>query len=125
MIRLMIAALVLGVPQASAETVINYDDGSTYTLTEGQEIYISTPSSALFKRQVMGNKDTFFRVQRPWVTRDYVPTPADDYAVGSHDWCQAFVPWSEGLTFNQQAWDRYCDTSNDGVYGPDDAPWEG
>ena len=20
-----------------------------------------------------------------------------------------------GLTFNQQAWDRYCDTNNDGV----------
>ena len=30
---------------AKAETVINYDDGSTYTLEENQEIYISTPSS--------------------------------------------------------------------------------
>ena len=50
---------------AKAETVINYDDGSTYTLPENQEIYISTPSSSLFKRQLMGNKDTFFRVQKP------------------------------------------------------------
>jgi len=58
-----------------AETVINYDDGSTYTLEENQEIYISTPNSALFKRQLMKNKDTFFRVQEPWAKRDYVPYP--------------------------------------------------
>lgn len=40
-------------------TVINYDDGSTYTLTDNQDIYVSTPSSVLFKRQVMSNEDTF------------------------------------------------------------------
>lgn len=33
----------------SAETVINYDDGSTYTLKEGQEIYISTENSTLLR----------------------------------------------------------------------------
>jgi len=58
-------ALLLALPlAASAETVINYDDGSTYTLEDNQEIYISTPSSALFKRQIMKNKDTFFSCSR-------------------------------------------------------------
>ena len=102
---------------AKAETVINYDDGSTYTLQENQEIYISTPSSSLFKRQLMGNKDTFFRVQKPWTARDYVSQPQDPFAVGSHDWCKVYIPWSEGLTFDMISWQRACDTDNDGKYG--------
>jgi hypothetical protein len=104
---------------ARAETVINYDDGSTYTLEENQEIYISTPSSALFKRQLMSNKDTFFRVQKPWTKRDYVPDEdgTDEMAVGSHEWCKAYIPWHEGLTFNMISWQRACDTNKDGKYG--------
>ena len=104
---------------AKAETVINYDDGSTYTLEANQEIYISTPNSALFKRQLMGNKDTFFRVQKPWTKRDYVPDEdgTDEMAVGSHEWCKAYVPWHEGLTFNMISWQRACDTNKDGKYG--------
>ena len=101
------------------ETVINYDDGSTYTLEANQEIYISTPSSALFTRQVMSNKDTFFRVQKPWTKRDYVPDEdgTDEMAVGSHEWCKAYIPWHEGLTFNMISWQRACDTNKDGKYG--------
>ena len=106
------------------ETVINYDDGSTYTLEANQEIYISTPSSALFTRQVMSNKDTFFRVQKPWTKRDYVPQPADDFAVGSHEWCKAYIPWSEGLSFDMVTWQRSCDTNNDGKYGCGDAKFD-
>ena len=104
-------------------TVINYDDGSTYTLTDNQDIYISTPSSVLFKRQVMSNEDTFFRAQEPWSTRDYVEQPIDDMAIGSHAWCKAYVPWSEGLSFDMITWRRVCDTNNDGVYDEDDAGW--
>jgi len=110
----------------SAETVINYDDGSTYTLEENQEIYISTPNSALFKRQLMKNKDTFFRVQKPWAKRDYVPDPdgTDDMAIGSHEWCKAYIPWHEGLTFDMISWQRSCDTNKDGKYGCGDAKFD-
>jgi len=108
---------LLAAPVVFGSTVINYDDGSTYTLEANQEIYISTPNSALFKRQLMGNKDTFFRVQKPWTKRDYVPQPADDFAVGSHEWCKAYIPWSEGLSFDMVTWQRSCDTNNDGKYG--------
>lgn len=125
MIRLMIAALVLGISQASAETVINFDDGSTYTLENGEEIFISTSGKPLFSRRQYSNQDIYFTAQEPWSTRDFVPTATDDLVVGSHEWCAAFVPWSEGLTFSQQAWGRYCDTNNDGVYGPGDKPWNG
>lgn len=118
-------AVLLAASAASAETVINYDDGSTYTLEANQEIYISTPNSALFKRQLMKNKDTFFRVQKPWSKRDYVPDPdgTDDMAIGSHEWCKAYIPWHEGLTFDMISWQRSCDTNNDGKYDENDDGW--
>ena len=83
------------------ETVINYDDGFTYTLEANQEIYISTPSSALFKTQLMSNKDTFFRVQKPWTKRDYVPDEdgTDEMAVGSHEWCKAYTTSAGDMEF--------------------------
>lgn len=125
MIRLMIAALVLGVSQASAETVISYDDGSTYTLKRGEEIYISASHHEVFKRREYKNGNQYFIVQIPWPQRDYVSQPTDGLEMGSHEWCLAFVPWSEGLTFSQQAWNRYCDTNGDDVYDELDDGWEG
>ena len=109
----------------SAETVINYDDGSTYTLKEGQEIYISTQNSTLFKRKLYKSKDTYFTAQEPWAKRDYVPDPdgTDDMVIGSHEWCKAYKPWHEGLTFDMISWQRACDTNNDGVYDEDDDKW--
>lgn len=121
----MLLGLAAVVLPAFAQTVINFEDGSTYTLEDGQQIYISTESSALFKRQLMKNKDTFFRVQQPWASRDYVPQPEDEYELGSHDWCAAYVPWSEGYSFNMQWWQRGCDTNGDGVYDESDEGWEG
>lgn len=125
MIRLMIAALVLGVSQASAETVISYDDGSTYTLENGEEIFISTPGKPLFSRRLYSNQDVFFTAQEPWSTRDYVPTETDELELGSHEWCVAYVPWSEGYTFNMQWWQRACDTNGDSVYDELDGSWKG
>lgn len=122
---LMFLAFFVG--SAYAETVINYDDGSTYTLEEGQEIYISSEASTLFKRKLMNNKNTFFYAQEPWTKRDYVADPdgTDDLSVGSHAWCEAYVPWHEGLTFDMIWWQRACDTNGDGVYDENDAGWEG
>jgi len=68
---LMFLAFFVG--SAYAETVINYDDGSTYTLEDGQEIYIASEASTLFTRKLMNNKNTLFYAQKPWSTRDYVP----------------------------------------------------
>jgi hypothetical protein len=104
---------------AFSATVINYDDGSTYTLEDNQEIYISTPQSTLFTRQILNNKNTYFRAQSPWTKRDYVPDEdgTDEMTVGSHEWCKAYIPWHEGLTFNMISWQRACDTNKDGKYG--------
>lgn len=118
------AILAVFVSSASAQTVINYEDGSTYTLKEDQEIYISTPNSTLFTRKLYKNKNTYFVAQQPWSKRDYVPTEADDFAVGSHEWCKAYIPWSEGLTFDMISWQRSCDTNGDGSYNELDEGWD-
>ena len=123
--KTLAAFLAIFVSSAAAQTVIHYEDGSTYTLEENQEIYISTPHSVLFKRQLMKNKDTFFHAQEPWSKRDYVAEPTDGMAPGSHEWCAAYIPWSEGYTFNMQTWQRYCDTNGDGVYDELDSGWNG
>ena len=111
---------------AFAATVINYDDGSTYTLAEGEEIYVS--SGDLWKKSTLNSGKTIqLKKQVPWPTRDYVepePQPTDDLTVGSHEWCKAYVPWSEGLTFGMVAWQRYCDTNNDYNYGCGDETFD-
>ena len=86
MFKSILAIAALFSAAAFGQTVINFDDGSTYTLEEGQQIYISTSNSALFKRQLMKNKDTFFRVQKPWSKRDYVAQETDGFEPGSHEW---------------------------------------
>lgn len=96
----------------SAQTVINYDDGSTYTLEDGQEIYITNNGRALFNRQIMKNKDTFFRAQKPWSKRDYVAQDADDMEPGSEEWCETYVPYQNGYTFDDQTWQRACQDSD-------------
>ena len=118
-----IAAVLAAVAATAADTVIHFADGSSYTLEGEQQIYISTPSSALFKRQLWKNKDTFFLVQEPWAARDYVEQPTDDLEIGSHEWCLAYVPWSEGYSFNMQWWQRVCDTNGDGEYSELDDMW--
>ena len=108
---------------AMGETVINYDDGSTYTLGTNEKIYISTVP--IFKQSTLDNgKKVLYTKQTPWATRDYVPQPIDPFTTGSHNWCKAYVPWSEGYTFNMQTWDRHCDTNNDGEYGCGDTKFD-
>lgn len=119
------AFLAVFVSSAAAQTVVTYEDGSTYTLKDNQEVYISTPQSALFKRRIYSNQNTYFIAQPPWSQRDYVEQPTDGLEPGSHEWCAVYIPWSEGYSFNMQTWQRYCDTNGDGVYDELDNPWNG
>jgi hypothetical protein len=110
---------------ASAATVINYDDGSTLTLKEGEMIHVT--KDTLYRQQSYNNGRTIqFKVYPETTRRDYVEVDNgtdDDMSVGSHEWCDAYVPWSEGFTFTMIAWQRYCDTNNDNVYDENDDGW--
>jgi len=103
----------------AAETVINYDDGSTLTLEADEQIMVT--KGKLYQQRIYNSGRTVQFKEFPATTRrDYVPIDNgtdDDMAIGSHEWCKAFVPWSEGLTFTQVTWQRTCDTNNDNKYG--------
>lgn len=113
MFKSILAIAALFSASAFGQTVISFDDGSTYTLEDGQEIYITNNGRALFNRQIMKNKDTFFRAQQPWSKRDHVPAEADGMEPGSAEWCETYVPYQNGYTFNDQLWQRACQ-DNDG-----------
>lgn len=113
--RAVLALIMLFPLVAVSETVINYDDGSTYTLSEGEKIYVST--TKVFNKKNYSNGNVHFTLRREHTSRDYVPQPTDGMTAGTHEWCQTYVPWSEGLTFGMVSWQRYCDTNNDGSYG--------
>lgn len=122
--KFLLYTLALFSISAAADTVINYDDGSTYTLAEKEKIYIT--KSKLYTQKRYSNGNVYFTLQKEHSKRDYVPDPdgTDDMAVGSHEWCKAYIPWHEGLTFNMISWQRACDTNKDGKYGCGDVGYD-
>jgi hypothetical protein len=110
---------------ANASTYIDYPDGSTYTLKEGERIYI-TPAD-LYIKNAYQDGSVHFKRMYPSTKRDTFSDPfvSDQPSVGSHEWCQDYVPWSEGLTFAMVSWQRYCDSNGDDVYDENDDRWEG
>ena len=117
--KYLLALLAIVSTSVAAETVINYDDGSTLTLTEGEKIMVT--KGKLYQQRTYNSGKTIQFKEFPETTRrDYVEVDNgtdDTMQVGSHEWCKAYTPWSEGLTFGMVAWQRYCDTDNNGTYG--------
>lgn len=110
----------------AAETVINYDDGSTLTLEEGEKIHVT--KGKLYQQRTYNNGRTFQFKEFPATTRrDYVEVDngtEPGMQVGDHEWCKAYTPWSEGLNFTMIAWQRHCDTNNDNSYGCGDETFD-
>tara|TARA_R100000908_G_scaffold63615_1_gene45113 strand:+ start:147 stop:539 length:393 start_codon:yes stop_codon:yes gene_type:complete len=108
-----------------AQTYIDYPDGSTYTLQDGENIYV-TPAD-LYIKNAYKDGGVFFKRVYPSTKRDstYTTYTGEEYPVGSHGWCKNYVPWSEGLTFSMISWQRYCDSNGDSVYDELDERWEG
>ena len=124
--KYLMLVLALFSISASAQTVINYDDGSTLTLVEGEMIHVT--KGTLYQQRTYSNGRTIqFKVYPETTRRDYVEvdngTDPED-TVGSHAWCKSYIPWSEGLTFTMIAWQRTCDSNSDGVYDDKDEGWD-
>jgi len=107
----------------TAQTVINYEDGSSYTLKNGESIFVSYDDN-LWVRQLYAKGDVYFRKQIPWPKRDHVPDPNEGVVQSDHEWCLSYAPWSEGYTFEMVRWQQVCDSNNDGVYDENDTVWE-
>ena len=115
-----------------AETLISYDDGSTYTVGENEEVYVAPKNTRLFTLQSYAKGDVFFRVRAPHAGRDYVEpvtttTPDTTGSTGStgsftdvdeYGFSQACADFDTtvGITFGYMYWQKACDTNNDGEY---------
>jgi hypothetical protein len=66
--------MILFTSSVSAQTVINYEDGSTYTLNGREEIYISSKDNIY---SLTGTTSKVMRLYKeiPWTKRDYQPEP--------------------------------------------------
>ncbi len=122
-----------------ADTLISYDDGSTYTVAENEEVYVAPKSTRLFTVQSYSKGDVFFRVRAPHAGRDYedtVDTTTDTTDttnttvtttsstgsftdVDEYGFSQACADFdtSVGFTFGYVYWQQICDTNDDGEYG--------
>lgn len=66
--------MILITSSVSAQTVINYEDGSTYTLKRTEKIYISNKDNVYTATGSMKSAVRFYNA-KPWSKRDYVPEP--------------------------------------------------
>lgn len=114
--KTFIALLAAFSTVALAQTVILFDDGLQYTLEQNEKVYVSNYSK-LYRMQTYSKGDVKLTKVSPTIKRDYVPVETGaEGSVGSREWCESYIPWSEGLTFDMVAWQRQCDVTSDGVY---------
>jgi len=101
---------------ATAQTVILFDDGLQYTLDPNEKVYV-TNYSKLYQMQSYSKGDIKLTQVLPTTKRDYVPVETGAQGgVGTPQWCETYIPWSEGLTFDMITWQKHCDTNSDGKY---------
>jgi len=123
MFRILFLAL-LASPLALAQIYIDYPDGSTYTVKEGENVFV-TPANVYMKSTYQDGSVSFKRIH-PSTRRDssYVAPVSEQYQPGSHEWCLNFntaLPY----TFETVTWKRLCDSNSDGVYDQADSGWNG
>ena len=113
--RALIALTALVALGATAQTVILYDDGTQYTVKDSEHVYVSNYRN-LYQLKQYSKGDIKLNKVLPSDKRDYVAAVEPVGAVGSHEWCESYEPWSEGLTFTQVHWNIACDINGDGEY---------
>jgi hypothetical protein len=89
-----------------SQTVINYSDGTTYTLENGE--YIVVAKDNVFSKNTYKSGGVHFKPLKPNDKRDYVPEETDGMEPGSEEWCETYVPYQNGYTFDDQMWQRAC-----------------
>ena len=94
---------------ALSQTVIYYDDGTTYTLLNGEDVFVSY-SDMYIKQEYLDSGQIIFSPRYPNRNRDYVETsdPSDGLTPGGAEWCAVYEPFKEGYTFADSIWQRNC-----------------
>ena len=95
----------------SASTTIYYDDGTTYTLLNGEEVFVSY-NNMFIKQEFLNNGQIVFSPRYPNRKRDYVETtdPSDGLTPGGAEWCAVYEPFQDGYSFSAAIWSKNCNT---------------
>ena len=95
----------------SASTTIYYDDGTTYTLLNGEEVFVSY-NNMFIKQEFLNNGQIVFSPRYPNRKRDYVETtdPSDGLTPGGAEWCAVYEPFQDGYSFSDVVWSKNCNT---------------
>jgi len=106
----LLASVVSFAAFADTPTVINYPDGSTYTLKNGEKVFVH-PSVMYIKQEYPNTGNVLFSKRVPWPKRDYVEVEVvedSDLVPGSPEWCETYVPYENGYTFSDGLWKNNC-----------------
>lgn len=107
--KLGIAVAFLVSSSAFAQTVIYYEDGTTYTVQPNEKVYVET-ASKMYRKKSYKNGNEYFTHTKPSEKVDYEPEPYDGMSPGSPEWCEAYAPYlyANGYTFDDQLYLRAC-----------------
>jgi hypothetical protein len=106
MMKYLLASLFLFSSAVFGQTVIHYNDGSTYTLENGEFVVVANHN--VFAKTTYTTGGVHFRPLKPNAKRDFVPAETDGMEPGSDEWCETYVPFQNGYTFDDQMWQRAC-----------------
>lgn len=92
---------------AFGQTVIYYEDGTAYTLKDNEYVYVSQ-ARKMYQKKDYTNGNVYFTHKKPNSEVDPQASPTDGMEPGSDEWCDVYVPYQYGYTFDDQIWQRYC-----------------
>ena len=96
----------------SANPVIVYPNGSQYTLQDHEVIYIQQGAGKVFNKANYKNGNIYFTVKDSLSSIDPDAEPTDGMEPGSDEWCEVYVPFENGYTWDDQIWQRACQKSD-------------
>jgi len=105
-VKYLAAFLFLFSSLSFSQTVINYDDGSTYTLEDNEHIFVTTHN--VYSKTTYSKGGVYFKPVDENKKRDFVASETDGMEPGSDEWCEVYVPYTNGYTFDDQIWERAC-----------------
>ena len=94
---------------ASAQTVIYYEDGTTYTLQPNEQVYVET-AKKMYRKKSYKNGNGYFTHTTPNEKVDCGPEGREGLEPGSDEWCEACARYlyAKGYTFDGQGYLRAC-----------------
>ena len=105
--RLFSAFVAFFAVSVSAQTVIYYEDGTAYTLKDGEHVYVSK-ARRVYQKKDYDNGNVYFTHKKPNDQIDPEASPTDGMEPGSPEWCEAYIPYQDGYTWDDQIYERAC-----------------